>query len=211
MTGPFPVHDIQSFPSFGSLDAVATRDASTSDSEVPCFEVVPASTVTSVNQLPIELLSEIFLYLWDTSGHHAGWMTVLWVCVHWRRVAVATANLWTSIRNVSPGFVGMCLENSRLCPLNVTFLAPNKEVDIFRVTDFIGYLYPHKQRIASLHLPNMPCHDLQAFLSLTDLSTLTSLHTLHLRLSMRCAILQPNVDATTECIPLSGQAARPPS
>ena len=69
------------------------------------------STVSTINQLPNELLSEIFLTyrevtrpLMTFSRHRAPWwekafwwVDIMLVCCHWRAVALATVDLWKTI------------------------------------------------------------------------------------------------------------------
>lgn len=97
-----------------------------------------------IAQLPSELLSAIFQFVqapilpaYYSSLSWRDWMTVSYVCAHWRRIALESPSLWShiSIDNVGDhNWVGLFLGRSRMAPLTLSATITPESQDIVRAT-----------------------------------------------------------------------------
>ncbi|KAK7685321.1 hypothetical protein QCA50_011684 [Cerrena zonata] len=93
------------------------------------------NALAAINRIPPELLSEIFRICravpdWRSAGDRyshqrgfCGWITITWVCRHWREVALGTHRLWSQLDLDVPSFVEECLlPRSHESPWHLTAL-----------------------------------------------------------------------------------------
>lgn len=131
-----------------------------------------------VSRLPPELLSCIFLLdagPCDEDGFQScesplGWLHALWVCRYWRRVAIATSQLWVQVPLMHVGYVEAALHRSAGLPLTIQL--PPDTVD--QVDRNPLSIYQMLQReIHRIHAVNFTVTD-QVLPSLRALEPITS-------------------------------------
>ncbi|KAJ3556786.1 hypothetical protein NM688_g1832 [Phlebia brevispora] len=86
------------------------------------------NSIAPIAHLPPELMSKIFEeYVADhwraidcyKIFNHYEWLVILHVCRGWRRLALDTPGVWTSIPPLRPEYVELALSRSRNCPLTM--------------------------------------------------------------------------------------------
>lgn len=90
------------------------------------------NTLSFVNRLPAEILSDIFILLADLrtqeysswQRERALWLRVTHVCRHWRNIAMDCTPLWSTVLFVTPQLTKAMLERARSTPLSLNF-SPN--------------------------------------------------------------------------------------
>ncbi|KAF5357662.1 hypothetical protein D9758_007466 [Tetrapyrgos nigripes] len=109
-----------------------------------------------INSLPSELLSRIFRFciscINDKAQLGRSWsfITVSYVCSHWRDVALADPALWSTLDFFKPAWVPEMLRRSKAAPLTVRVTS-----DLFldaKATDAVTTALQHMSRISELDL-----------------------------------------------------------
>ncbi|TBU45844.1 hypothetical protein BD309DRAFT_955201 [Dichomitus squalens] len=83
------------------------------------------NNLASVNALPVEILSQVFVYLLSPPGApikqgHAKFLKVAHVCHRWRTIALENPMLWTSFPLHHAEMVEQCVNRSGQLPLTVS-------------------------------------------------------------------------------------------
>ena len=113
-----------------------------------------------IKRLPIELVGRIFIFavtvgleqwtsIFDESDHPLNWFRLAHVNTHWRKVALATPQLWSIIAiDYSPtvDLLQFLFDLSRACPLRVRFTPESQDV----APDVLALLHMHSTRISAL-------------------------------------------------------------
>ncbi|KAI0091663.1 hypothetical protein BDY19DRAFT_639479 [Irpex rosettiformis] len=114
------------------------------------------NSFASINCLPLEILSEIFLCLQTSDSAiftpllFREWLQVIHVCRHWRKVAHGCALLWTKIDVCAPQeLVKEMLERSRNAGLEVKAILSRASS---RTLSNWASIIVHSRRIRTLHL-----------------------------------------------------------
>ncbi|KAA1470629.1 hypothetical protein DENSPDRAFT_923666 [Dentipellis sp. KUC8613] len=88
------------------------------------------SPQTTITDLPVEMLAEIFLYLAATPDslqcHHSpmAWLAVTHVCAHWRAVALSLPAMWHTIPCDHPELTKLLLARSKNSTSPLTLIHP---------------------------------------------------------------------------------------
>src|ERR1700722_752641 len=128
----------------------------------------PGSTI---NTLPPELLSEIFLFcvvLWPTKyndyvpiftspneftcGHRLPWIAITQVCRYWRSVALACGELWNKLVFTSQEATNEMIRRSAGVVLVV------KAEDQYFFNEYVRMVIPEMGRVSVLHLRFPSCY-----------------------------------------------------
>lgn len=125
------------------------------------------SAAASINKIPVEILSNIFVVIYtlahtsNTYDHSAVKHTILLssVCTRWRQAAIATSALWpTSIEITGQGYLrkglqytNICLERSRNAPLHLRIGRHNFEYSLTSANEVLSTtLHSVSSRIKSV-------------------------------------------------------------
>ena len=116
------------------------------------------NTLSPVNKLPPETLSQIFSYVsapnsvaavsgFDIPRSFREWAAVTRVCRYWREAAVASPNLWSKIGTPQRDLMELFLSRSAAHPLEVYAFPPPRP---HRDPPFLEAFLPHLNRLKSL-------------------------------------------------------------
>ncbi|KAF8594168.1 hypothetical protein BDV93DRAFT_529481 [Ceratobasidium sp. AG-I] len=143
-----------------------------------------SSTLTPINALPLEILSNIFaltslscVRTSAASPNHTSLVcpaVFLSVCTHWRRIAIATSRFWSHIDLVPSSDPShrlykratIWLERAKMAPLHVHI----HEKTCARgdgITHLVEFLQPYMQRLCTLYIYT-ECHSLDLFEAVLD-------------------------------------------
>ncbi|TFK60834.1 hypothetical protein BDN72DRAFT_850212 [Pluteus cervinus] len=127
-----------------------------------------------INQLPAELLTEIFLwtqapYIERDPSHIIKWIRVTHVSKHWRSLAFSSTVLWTTIPTHNPAYAQLASQLSFPVPVSIVRGAPDVEtpdteaLEVFvsllqrtrdvNATDYVGTFLFEALQNASSNLP----------------------------------------------------------
>ncbi|VDC03833.1 unnamed protein product [Peniophora sp. CBMAI 1063] len=113
--------------------------------------------MAQIQDLPVELLTAIFLYLRclpSTYEREPTCKGISQVCEHWREVALNTPELWTLIPLVSARWTKLCIARSSPAPIVVhAEWLRDYEHEARRKT--LQLVYPEVHRISSLRISSM--------------------------------------------------------
>lgn len=113
----------------------------------------------NINDLPPEILIEIFILLLDTKRRYRSWsdpLLLCGICKSWREIAIATPILWSSFSTVSSGkpslsLVPLWLERSKSCPLSINLGQDHSDrPHALRYCAVFGMALAHIIRISNL-------------------------------------------------------------
>ncbi|OJT09177.1 hypothetical protein TRAPUB_14387 [Trametes pubescens] len=118
-----------------------------------------------INQLPVELLVEIFARCQsvDDSSHY--WTDVLRVCRHWFVVGSTAGNLWTSLKvSNSTNLLRTGLARSSAAEFGVEMICARTHP----LPDAAAFLAPHMHRLRGLRLGRIPATTVPALVEFMD-------------------------------------------
>ncbi|TFY58092.1 hypothetical protein EVG20_g8290 [Dentipellis fragilis] len=134
----------------------------------------PLSPLSSISDLPTELLLEIFTCLRDTCppcrkldetkvAIDFGWIAVTHVCSHWRQLGIKSASLWSDLSfNLGQRWAKEMLVRAK--DVGICFVRDAK-VDGKNLDEFeAAFLWEHFERIRELRLLCYGCNGLEELL-----------------------------------------------
>ncbi|KAI0784244.1 hypothetical protein C8Q75DRAFT_736372 [Abortiporus biennis] len=137
-----------------------------------------------ISQLPHEILSEVFLF---SIEKFSDGLRFSYVCRHWRKVALDTPRLWSTVPSSSSHMAQLFVSRSRSLPLTMFFEGGCALDDIQSRLRYVGgyrdTIAAAKERIRSLHFDNIWLS--KAVLLLKSLSQFCPCHLTRLKFTLQ--------------------------